>query len=112
MDPHIQDFEPRVLKRTVETKGSKPTVSRPTTVAKVSYDDDGNEVIKLKTVSREMAQFIVKSRTEKGLKQADLAKQSNLNTKTISEIESGGCVYIAAQINKIAKVLGVNIPRK
>jgi ribosome-binding protein aMBF1 (putative translation factor) len=112
MDPHVQDFEPRILTRTVETKGSKRTVSRPTSVAKVSYDEDGNEVIKLKIVSREMAQFIIKSRNEKGLKQDELARQSNLDTKTISDIERGGCVYNATQINRIAKVLGVNIPRK
>lgn len=112
MDPHIQDFEPRVLKRTAETKESKRTVSRPTTVAKVSYDEDGNEVIKLKIVSREMAQFIVKSRNDKGLKQDELAKQSNLDKKTISDIERGGCVYNAIQINRIADALGVKIPRK
>lgn len=112
MDPHIQDFEPRVLKRTTDTKENKRTISRLPTVANVTYDEEGNEVIKLKIVSHEMAQFIAKSRTEKGLKQVDLAKQTNLDTKTISDIERGGCVYNATQINKIAKVLGVKIPRK
>jgi len=112
MDPNVQDWEPRVLRKDTKSTEHKTTVSRPASVAKVSYDEEGNEVIKLKTVSHEMAQFIIKARNEKGLKQIDLAKQSNLDSKTVSDIERGGCVYNATHVNKIAKVLGVNIPRK
>jgi transcriptional regulator with XRE-family HTH domain len=59
-----------------------------------------------------MAQFIIKARVEKGLKQIDLAKQAGVDAKTIGEIERGGCIYNAGQINKIARTLGVTIPRK
>jgi ribosome-binding protein aMBF1 (putative translation factor) len=115
MDSNVQDWEPRVLRSNTKSPGTKPTALRPVSVAKVAkitYDDAGNEVIKLKTVSHSTAQFIIKSRTAKGLKQVDLAKQTNLDTGTIASIERGGCVYNAGQINKIAKVLGVNIPRE
>ncbi len=112
MDPHIQDFEPKVINNTTKNKEQKKTIARPPSVAKITYDDDGNEIVKLKTVSREMAQFIIKARTDKGLKQSDLAKQANLDAKTVAEIERGGGLYNAGQINRIAKVLGVNIPRK
>ena len=112
MDPTVQDWETRVLRKNVKSTEHKPAVSRPASAAKISYDEEGNEVIKLKTVSHEMAQFITKARNEKGLKQIDLAKQANLDSKTVAEIERGGCVYNATHINKIAKALGVNIPRK
>jgi ribosome-binding protein aMBF1 (putative translation factor) len=111
MDPHVQDFVPLVLKKPQEIT-NKTHISRPTSSVKVSYDTEGNEVTTIKTVSRSMAQFVSKSRIEKGMTQSDLGKKSNLDTKTISEIERGGCPYNAGHINKIAKALGVNIPRK
>lgn len=114
MDPNVQDWEPRVLRKPVKTQAQvqhSHTSNAPSTI-KTTYDEEGNEVFKLKTVSNKMAQFIIKARVEKGLKQIDLAKQSNVDAKTISEIERGGGVYDAGQINKIARALGVTIPRK
>lgn len=112
MDPHIQDWKPHVLrKNTTKQTEKKPTVTHSASVTKVTYDDDGNEIIKLKTVSLKMAQFIMKARIDKGLKQIDLAKQTSIDVKTIGEIERGGCIYKAEQINKIGRVLGVKIPR-
>ena len=115
MDPNIQDWFPVIIKKsnTHTTNVTQPHIKKPPTSIKTIYDEDGQEEIpKLKTVSHEMAQFIIKSRVEKGLKQVDLAKKACLDTKLVAEIERGGCIYNAGQINKIAKALGVNIPRK
>ena len=110
MDPTVLDWEPCVIRK---VKTTKKTAPQPTTsVAKVPYQEENTEITKLKTISHEMAQFIIKSRTGKQLKQIELAKLSNLDAKIIADIERGGCVYNAAHINKIAKALGVNIPRK
>jgi ribosome-binding protein aMBF1 (putative translation factor) len=115
MDSNIQDWEPRVLRKPTNATATghhKPKVSHIPSSTKTTYDEEGNEIIKLKTVSNDMAQFIVKARLEKGLKQIDLARQANVDAKTMGEIERGGCVYNAGQINKIAKALGITIPRK
>jgi ribosome-binding protein aMBF1 (putative translation factor) len=115
MDPNVQDWDPLVLRKDTSKdpkSTKKPTISRPASVAKVSHDDDGTEVLTLKTVSREMAQFIINARTTNGLKQVELAKRANLDPKTVADIERGGGIYNPGHINKIAKVLGVNIPRK
>ena len=113
MDPNVQDWEPRVLRKTpTKSTKTKASASHPTSAAKVTFDENGNEVFKLKTVSNEMAQFIATARVSKDMKQVDLAKKAGVDSKTVAEIERGGCVYNAGQVNKIAKALGVNIPRK
>jgi ribosome-binding protein aMBF1 (putative translation factor) len=111
MDPNIQDWETRVIRKPVKTT-HQTQVARPASTIKSTIDEDGQEVIKLKNVSHKMAQFIIKSRCEKHMNQTDLANKACLTLKTISEIERGGCVYNANDVNKIAKALGVNIPRK
>jgi ribosome-binding protein aMBF1 (putative translation factor) len=113
MDPHIQDWTTVVIKKPTKTTVSQPkTQNNLPSGVKIKYDEDGEEIVKLKNVSHEMAQFIIKTRTSKDMKQTDLAKKANLNVKSLAEIERGGCVYNAGDINKIAKALGVNIPRK
>ena len=112
MDPHVQDWTTVVMKKPQKPTSHTQHVQPATMSAKITYDEDGEEVVKLKTVSNEMAQFIIKSRVEKGLKQIDLAKRACLDAKTVAEIERGGGVYNAGNINKIAKALGVNISRK
>jgi ribosome-binding protein aMBF1 (putative translation factor) len=111
MDPHIQDFNNYVIKKDTNKTAKKPIINRPASVLKTKIDENGEEVVKLKTVSSEMANFIIKARMEKKLKQDELAKQVNLDVNIIKTIEKGGCPYKADQINKISKVLG-NIPRK
>jgi ribosome-binding protein aMBF1 (putative translation factor) len=112
MDTNIQDWTPVVIKKPKKEKENKPHISKPPSCVKTTYTENGEEVSKFKIVSHEMAQFIIKARTEKNLKQCDVAKRANLDIKIISEIEKGGCIYNAINVNKIAKVLGVNIPRK
>jgi len=111
MDSNIQDWETKVIRKPVKPV-HHTQVARPPSVIKTTFDEHGDEVEKLKTVSHEMAQFIIKARVEKGLKQTDLAKRACLDAKTIATIERGNCIYNANDINKIAKALGVNIPRK
>ena len=59
-----------------------------------------------------MAQLIIKTRTEKKLTQVQLARSCNFDKKIIANIERCDCVYNAIHINKIARVLGVIIPRE
>jgi ribosome-binding protein aMBF1 (putative translation factor) len=112
MDSNIQDWTPAVIRKPKKKNDHKPQISKPASSIKTTYTEDGEEVSKLKFVSHEMAQFIIKARNDKDLKQSDVAKRANLDIKIVSEIEKGGCVYNANDVNKIAKALGVNIPRK
>lgn len=58
-----------------------------------------------------MAKLIVNARLAKQWTQIQLAHNSAVDTKTIGEIERGGCVYNANVFNKLCKTLGVNIER-
>jgi ribosome-binding protein aMBF1 (putative translation factor) len=112
MDPNIQDWDHRVLRKPIAPGINAPKIAYTPSTIKTTYDKDNNEVVTLKIVSREMAQFIIKSRVEKKLKQVDLANRKHIDVKTIAEIERGGGIYNPAQVNKIAQILGVTIPRK
>ena len=106
-----QDFIPVVLRK------DKPVVKQAqfvnsTSVGKIIVDNDGDETVKIKKISRNTAQFIIKARTEKKLTQVQLAGSCNLDKKIINDIENCNCVYNAIHINKISRVLGVKIPRE
>jgi ribosome-binding protein aMBF1 (putative translation factor) len=106
-----QDWTPVVLRK------DKPQVKKHqfvnnTSVGKVTVDNDGDETVKIKKVSYNMAQLIIKTRTEKKLTQVELARSCNLDKKIIADIERGNCVYNAQHVNKISRVLGVIIPRE
>jgi ribosome-binding protein aMBF1 (putative translation factor) len=106
-----QDWTPVVLRKD-KPKEKKPQYVNATSVGKVNVDDDGVETVKIKKVSYNMAQLIIKTRTEKKLTQVELARSCNFDKKIIADIERGNCVYNAIHINKIARVLGVIIPRE
>lgn len=112
MDSNVQDWSQAVIRNPKKQTSSTHHVAKPPSSIKTTIDEDGEEIVKLKVVSNEMAQFIVKARCDKDMKQSDLAKRANLDVKTVNEIERGGCVYNANDVNKIAKALGVKIPRK
>jgi len=103
-----QDLDVLVLKKVVKTTHTH--VEKPGQ-PKVSIGEDGEENITTKKVSATTGQFITKARCDKGLKQSELAKKCNVDTKIIGEIERGGGNYNHAHINLIAKALGVKIPR-
>ena len=77
-------------------------------VYKGASDDD---VKKTKYVSKNTSQAIMSARSEKNMKQKELAQKCNMDVSIINEIERGTCVYNAAHVNKIQSVLGVKIPR-
>jgi putative transcription factor len=106
-----QDWTPVVLRKD-KPKEKKPQYVNATSVGKVNVDDDGVETVKIKKVSRNTSQTIIKARSEKKLSQVDLAKRCNLDKKIIGDIERGDCVYNAQHVNKISRVLGVIIPRE
>ena len=79
---------------------------------KVKKLDDGEEVISVKLVTKEMSTIIKDKRNELKMTQKELGQKCNLDSKIINEIEKGGCLYVAEQKNKISRVLGVKIPRE
>jgi ribosome-binding protein aMBF1 (putative translation factor) len=106
-----QDWTPVVISKKKDTK-PKQHIIQPASSVKTTITKEGDEITKLKVVSQEMGKFISKARLEKKWNQEELAKNTNLDKNTINKIEQGGCVYNANNINRIAKALGVNIPRK
>lgn len=88
----------------------KPKVSQPQREASaIKENADGD--VKIKKVSKSMAKAIVDARLAKQWTQVQLAHNSAVDTKTIGEIERGGCVYNANVFNKLCKTLGVNVER-
>lgn len=113
MSDIIQDWTPVIIRKKIKSNDSSNTskliqkTQKPPSTLQIT--DEGE---KLKTVSNEMAQTIIKARVAKGWKQKDLAKNTCIDEGTIKLIEQGNYIYNALQINKIAQKLGVNIPRK
>lgn len=79
-----------------------------------SVREENGDVPKMNYVSHAMSQIIRKTRLEKKYTQEDLAKLCNLDKNIISDIENPikQTVYNAQNVNKIAKALGITIPRK
>jgi DNA-binding XRE family transcriptional regulator len=69
------------------------------------------EIIKIKKVSKSMGKAVTDARIVKQWTQVQLAHNSTVDSKTINEIERGGCVYDSNIFNKISKALGVKIER-
>lgn len=88
----------------------KPKIFHPQHIAS-SIKETGDGDIKIKKVSKLMAKAIVDARISKQWTQVQLARNSALDTKTIIEIERGGCVYNANVFNKLCKSLGIKIER-
>jgi ribosome-binding protein aMBF1 (putative translation factor) len=108
-----QDWKPVILTNPelVKKKQQKTIISKPVNQQNIVKTDKDGEIIGIKKVSTQMAQDVVKGRIAKKMTQVDLAKASCLDTKIISEIERGNCIYKADQFNKICKVLGIKIER-
>ena len=105
-----QDWTPVVFKKSSkETKSDAQKIIH--TQPKIHLDENGQEVVKLKLVSKEMARAVIDARTTQKLSQKELGVKCNLDSKIINEIERSGCIYNADHLNKIARALGVKIPR-
>ena len=99
-----QDWTPVILRK--EQSHQKP--NKP----KVILDENGDVKVDIKKVSTKMCQTIIQGRASKNMKQVDLARLCNLDVKVISDIEKGGCAYNCDHVNKIARALGIKIPRE
>jgi ribosome-binding protein aMBF1 (putative translation factor) len=87
---------------------SASAVVAATTSASKGNDDDAK---KTKYIAKATSDAVRTSRCEKKLTQKELAQKCNMDVSIIAEIERGGCVYNATNVNKIQSVLGVKIPR-
>ena len=87
---------------------SASAVVAATTSASKGNDDEAK---KTKYIAKATSDAVRSSRCEKKLTQKELAQKCNMDVSIIAEIERGGCVYNATNVNKIQSVLGVKIPR-
>lgn len=79
--------------------------------ATTSASKSDDEAKKTKYIAKVTSDAVRSSRCEKKLTQKELAQKCNMDVSIIAEIERGGCVYNATNVNKIQSVLGVKIPR-
>ena len=104
---NVQDWEPVVFrKRPAPKRGPTPSTSRA-----VTNDYDPETVTAPKTSNRSMGLSIQQGRQAKGMKQTDLDSTCNLPRGTTSSYESGKAVYKPNEVNKMARALGITIPR-
>lgn len=73
--------------------------------------DENDNIVKVKKVSKQMANSVKEARISSKLTQVQLSNKCALDSKAIGEIERGGCIYNANHFNKICKVLGIKIER-
>lgn len=98
---------PRTAASITASMNSASAVVAATTSASKSDD----EAKKTKYIAKATSDAVRSSRCEKKLTQKELAQKCNMDVSIIAEIERGGCVYNATNVNKIQSVLGVKIPR-
>ena len=96
-----QDWEPVVL--------TKNKSSNKTPIIKPKEEDDGDIPEKLKTYSKELSIAMQNARKAKNITQADLAKQLNIKTSIINDIECGKALYNRKTYSTIMRRLGVDI---
>jgi len=99
---------PRTAAFIAASMNSASAVVAATTSASKGNDDDAK---KTKYIAKATSDAVRTSRCEKKLTQKELAQKCNMDVSIIAEIERGGCVYNATNVNKIQSVLGVKIPR-
>ena len=99
---------PRTAASITASMNSASAVVAATTSASKGNDDEAK---KTKYIAKATSDAVRSSRCEKKLTQKELAQKCNMDVSIIAEIERGGCVYNATNVNKIQSVLGVKIPR-
>jgi hypothetical protein len=102
-----QDWTPLIL-----NKSKEPVIKEIVAKNKITSNssvklDENDEVIKIKTVPKEMCNLIINARNIKKLTRKQLANQLNLKEDIITNIETGKAIYDGNQIAKIKKFLGV-----
>lgn len=99
---------PRTAASIAASMNSASAVVAATTSASKGNDDDAK---KTKYIAKATSDAVRTGRCEKKLTQKELAQKCNMDVSIIAEIERGGCVYNATNVNKIQSMLGVKIPR-
>ena len=89
----------------------KQKVSQLQKIPSAIKETEPGSVVKIKKVSKLMAKAIVDARIVKQWTQIQLAHNSNIDVKTIGEIENATSVYDSNIFNKITKALGIKIER-
>ncbi len=95
-----------------EIQAKKPVFIPGAGQPKITTTEDGEEIVQSKKMTSTTTQAIMQARTAKNLTQKELATKCSLDVKIISDCEKIGTKYNWEHVNKIAKVLGVKIPRE
>jgi len=104
-----QDWEDKIFRKPIKpaTKVQPPSASQ---INKVSnFDPDSITAPTQSTLP--LGSAIQQARTSKQMTQADLDKACSFPRNTVRKYESNETVYNAAEVNKMAGVLGVTLPR-
>jgi ribosome-binding protein aMBF1 (putative translation factor) len=120
--PDCQDWTPVTLSKKKPQKettakaapsqvGSNVNSASAVVAATTSSLKSDDEAKKTKYIAKATSDAVRTARCEKKLTQKELAQKCNMDVSIIAEIERGGCVYNATNVNKIQSVLGVKIPR-
>lgn len=124
--PDCQDWTTVTMSKTRPQKDAAAAAGPPRTAASIaasmnsasavvaattSASKSNDEAKKTKYIAKATSDAVRSSRCEKKLTQKELAQKCNMDVSIIAEIERGGCVYNATNVNKIQSVLGVKIPR-
>lgn len=105
--PH-QDWEPVVLRKPEPKKKGVPP---PTMSKTLTSNFDPDSITPPKTSNVSMGLAIQQGRTAKNMKQSELDSACSLAKGTTSAYESGKATYKANEVNAMARVLGITIPR-
>ena len=73
--------------------------------------DEETENFRHAEVGHDFKMALMKARTAKGLKQAELAQRINCPAKVIQEYENGKAIPDGQVINKLNRILGVTLPK-
>ena len=106
----VQDWD-RVI---IHGKSAPSNIKKQSTAPKVNYTPEAikiqkleaDETIKLKTLSIEARQELIKKRVEKGLNQEKLAQALAMNVNLYKDIENGKTIPQQNVLNKINRFLG------
>lgn len=106
-----QDWKPVIVKekneKEIKNIQEKPKTSNLSSGVKINVNENGEEVIKINKVTKDISTLIISARLIKKLTRKQLANNLNLKEDIIVDIETGKAIYDGNLIAKIKKYLGV-----
>lgn len=106
-----QDWKPVIVKekneKEIKNIQEKPKTSNLSSGVKINVNENGEEVIKINKVTKEISNLIISARLIKKLTRKQLANNLNLKEDIIVDIETGKAIYDGNLIAKIKKYLCV-----